>query len=127
MQLACCTKLFDLVLGRRSAVVGGCTRAVTTACGCAALSSFPPPHHLLTPSTLHPPPSPPQKALGSCLTNKYSEGQPGARYYGGNENIDRIEFLCKARALTAFHLDPAAWGVNVQPYSGRCAAAWGAA
>ena len=37
------------------------------------------------------------QALGSCMTNKYSEGQPGARYYGGNENIDRCEFLCKAR------------------------------
>ena len=58
------------------------------------------------------------EALGSCLTNKYSEGQPGARYYGGNENIDRVELLCKARALAAFRLDPAVWGVNVQPYSG---------
>lgn len=58
------------------------------------------------------------EALGSCLTNKYSEGQPGARYYGGNENIDRMENLCKARALAAFRLDPAHWGVNVQPYSG---------
>jgi glycine hydroxymethyltransferase len=56
--------------------------------------------------------------LGSCLTNKYSEGQPGARYYGGNENIDKIEWLCKDRALAAFSLDPSAWGVNVQPYSG---------
>lgn len=59
------------------------------------------------------------EALGSCLTNKYSEGQPGARYYGGNDVIDRMENLCKARALEAFHLDPAHWGVNVQPYSGR--------
>jgi glycine hydroxymethyltransferase len=58
------------------------------------------------------------EALGSCLTNKYSEGQPGARYYGGNENIDRIENLCKKRALEAFHLDSEKWGVNVQPYSG---------
>ena len=60
------------------------------------------------------------EALGSCFTNKYSEGQPGARYYGGNENTDRIELLCKARALEAFHLSPENWGVNVQPYSGRC-------
>ena len=59
------------------------------------------------------------EALGSCLTNKYSEGQPGARYYGGNENIDKIENLCKARALQAFHLDDQKWTVNVQPYSGR--------
>lgn len=62
------------------------------------------------------------EALGSCLTNKYSEGQPGARYYGGNENIDRIENLCKQRALEAFHVSPDQWGVNVQPYSGRQAA-----
>ncbi len=59
------------------------------------------------------------EALGSCFTNKYSEGQPGARYYGGNVNTDRIELLCKARALEAFHLNPENWGVNVQPYSGR--------
>lgn len=59
------------------------------------------------------------EALGSCFTNKYSEGQPGARYYGGNTNTDRIELLCKARALEAFHLSPEQWGVNVQPYSGR--------
>jgi len=58
------------------------------------------------------------EALGSALTNKYSEGQPGARYYGGNNNIDKIENLCKARALAAFSLDSEAWGVNVQPYSG---------
>eukprot|EP01027_Heterolobosea_sp_BB2_P025410 GEZU01038995.1.p1 GENE.GEZU01038995.1~~GEZU01038995.1.p1 ORF type:complete len:498 (-),score=192.34 GEZU01038995.1:127-1554(-) len=58
------------------------------------------------------------ECLGSCLTNKYSEGQPGARYYGGNEFIDQIENLAKKRALAAFKLDPAIWGVNVQPYSG---------
>lgn len=58
------------------------------------------------------------EALGSCLTNKYSEGQPGARYYGGNEHIDRIEMLCKKRALEAYRLNPDNWGVNVQPYSG---------
>lgn len=59
------------------------------------------------------------EALGSCMTNKYSEGQPGARYYGGNVNIDRSELLCKKRALEAYRLNPAEWGVNVQPYSGR--------
>merc|ERR1719216_409809 len=41
------------------------------------------------------------ECLGSALTNKYSEGQPGARYYGGNEVIDKIENLCKSRALKA--------------------------
>jgi glycine hydroxymethyltransferase len=58
------------------------------------------------------------EALGSALTNKYSEGLPGARYYGGNEFIDQIENLCKERALKAFRLDASKWGVNVQPYSG---------
>merc|ERR1719188_799675 len=58
------------------------------------------------------------ECLGSALTNKYSEGQPGARYYGGNEVIDKIENLCKKRALEAFSLDERKWGVNVQPYSG---------
>jgi len=59
-----------------------------------------------------------KEALGSCLTNKYSEGQVGKRYYGGNEYIDEIESLCMSRALKLFNLDPDAWGVNVQPYSG---------
>jgi len=58
------------------------------------------------------------ECLGSALTNKYSEGQPGARYYGGNEVIDKIENLCKQRALKAFGVDEKQWGVNVQPYSG---------
>ncbi|XP_054777731.1 serine hydroxymethyltransferase 6-like [Prosopis cineraria] len=57
------------------------------------------------------------EALGSHLTNKYSEGMPGARYYGGNQYIDEIETLCCERALAAFQLDPESWGVNVQPYS----------
>ena len=34
------------------------------------------------------------EALGSCLTNKYSEGYPGKRYYGGNQYIDQVESLC---------------------------------
>ncbi|CAI8591547.1 unnamed protein product [Vicia faba] len=57
------------------------------------------------------------EALGSHLTNKYSEGMPGARYYGGNQYIDEIETLCCERALKAFNLDSKCWGVNVQPYS----------
>lgn len=59
--------------------------------------------------------------LGSILTNKYSEGRPYKRYYGGNEVIDEIESLCEKRALEAFHLDQSMWGVNVQPYSGSVA------
>ena len=35
------------------------------------------------------------QVLGSCLTNKYSEGYPGRRYYGGNEFIDKVESLCQ--------------------------------
>lgn len=56
--------------------------------------------------------------LGSALTNKYSEGYPGKRYYGGNEFVDGIERMCQTRALAAFGLNPDEWGVNVQPYSG---------
>mmetsp|Transcript_22845 Transcript_22845/g.23077 ORF Transcript_22845/g.23077 Transcript_22845/m.23077 type:complete len:468 (-) Transcript_22845:280-1683(-) len=58
------------------------------------------------------------ECLGSCLTNKYAEGLPGKRYYGGNEYIDQIEDLCRNRALEAYGLNPEEWGVNVQPYSG---------
>merc|ERR1719472_577742 len=58
------------------------------------------------------------ECLGSCMTNKYSEGLPGARYYGGNQFVDQLENLCKERALAAFNLSPDKWGVNVQPYSG---------
>ena len=58
------------------------------------------------------------EALGSIMTNKYSEGQPGQRYYGGNEYIDEMELLCKKRALELFELDKNEWHVNVQPYSG---------
>ncbi|KAH6637454.1 serine hydroxymethyltransferase [Boeremia exigua] len=57
-------------------------------------------------------------ALGSPMSNKYSEGYPGARYYGGNEHIDAIELLCQKRALEAFGLDSEKWGVNVQCLSG---------
>ncbi len=54
------------------------------------------------------------KAMGSVLTNKYSEGYPGKRYYGGNENIDQVETLAIDRAKELFHADHA----NVQPHSG---------
>uniref|UniRef100_A0A7S4BH95 Serine hydroxymethyltransferase n=1 Tax=Chrysotila carterae TaxID=13221 RepID=A0A7S4BH95_CHRCT len=57
-------------------------------------------------------------ALGSVMSNKYSEGYPAARYYGGNEFIDMAEDLCRTRALEAFHVDPSKWGVNVQALSG---------
>ena len=45
-------------------------------------------------------------ASGSILTNKYAEGLPGKRYYGGNLVIDEIENLCKERSLKAFDLNP---------------------
>ncbi|KAF2835196.1 SHMT-domain-containing protein [Patellaria atrata CBS 101060] len=57
-------------------------------------------------------------ALGSVMQNKYSEGYPGARYYGGNEFIDEAERLCQRRALQTFGLKEDEWGVNVQPLSG---------
>ena len=57
-------------------------------------------------------------ALGSVMSNKYSEGYPHARYYGGNEFIDQAEELCRNRALAAFKAEPSKWGVNVQPLSG---------
>ncbi len=53
-------------------------------------------------------------ALGSVLTNKYSEGYPGKRYYGGQENTDKIEQLAIDRAKQLFGSDHA----NVQPHSG---------
>ena len=56
--------------------------------------------------------------LGSEMQNKYSEGYPGARYYGGNQFIDEGERLCQKRALEAFNLKPEEWGVNVQALSG---------
>ena len=55
-----------------------------------------------------------REAMGSCLTNKYSEGYPHARYYGGNEFVDQIEDLARERAKKLFGTPHA----NVQPYSG---------
>ncbi|HSE35450.1 MAG TPA: serine hydroxymethyltransferase [Candidatus Paceibacterota bacterium] len=57
-------------------------------------------------------------ALGSVFTNKYAEGYPGRRYYGGNTIVDRLESLCQARALELFGLSAKRWQVNVQPLSG---------
>lgn len=54
------------------------------------------------------------EAMGSILTNKYSEGYPRKRYYGGNENIDEVETLAQERAKKLFKVVHA----NVQPYSG---------
>lgn len=54
------------------------------------------------------------EAMGSIFTNKYSEGYPGKRYYGGNEHIDRVESLAIDRAKELFGAEHA----NVQPYSG---------
>ncbi len=58
------------------------------------------------------------EALGSELTNKYAEGYAGARYYGGNEVVDKIEVIAKDRALKLFGLSSSKWHVNVQPLSG---------
>jgi glycine hydroxymethyltransferase len=54
------------------------------------------------------------EAVGSVLTNKYSEGYPGKRYYEGQRYIDRLETLVQERAKALFGMDHA----NVQPYSG---------
>ncbi|TPR54743.1 serine hydroxymethyltransferase [Metamycoplasma neophronis] len=57
------------------------------------------------------------KAAGSCLTNKYGEGYPGKRYYGGCEFVDQIEVIAQERAKKLFNVNY----VNVQPYSGSVA------
>lgn len=57
------------------------------------------------------------EALGSELTNKYAEGYPGKRYYGGQTFVDKIEDLAKERAAKLFGLT-SKWSVNVQPLSG---------
>lgn len=54
------------------------------------------------------------KALGSCLTNKYAEGYPGHRYYGGCHVVDEVETLCQNLAKQLFNATYA----NVQPHSG---------
>jgi len=55
-----------------------------------------------------------REAVGSVLTNKYAEGYPGRRYYGGCEHVDTVETLCRDRAKALFSAESA----NVQPHSG---------
>ena len=57
------------------------------------------------------------EAVGSCLTNKYAEGYPGKRYYGGCFNVDEAEQLAIDRACALFHCEHA----NVQPHCGSAA------
>ncbi len=56
-----------------------------------------------------------QEAQGSCFTNKYAEGYPGKRYYGGTKFCDELELLAQAQAQKVFGTD---YLVNVQGYSG---------
>jgi glycine hydroxymethyltransferase len=56
-------------------------------------------------------------AMGSCLTNKYAEGYPGARYYSGCETVDKVENYCREQACKVFEADHA----NVQPHCGSSA------
>ena len=55
------------------------------------------------------------EAMGSCLTNKYAEGYPNKRYYGGCESVDKIEKYCIEKWREVFRTD---YHVNVQPHSG---------
>lgn len=54
------------------------------------------------------------RAMGSCMTNKYAEGYPSKRYYGGCQEVDKTENIAKERAMRLFDAE---W-VNVQPHSG---------
>jgi glycine hydroxymethyltransferase len=58
------------------------------------------------------------EALGTELVNKYAEGYPNKRYYGGNEIVDKVELLTMDRALKLFNLKSTEWSVNVQALSG---------
>lgn len=60
-------------------------------------------------------------AQGSQLTNKYAEGYPGKRYYGGCEYVDRVESLALERIKKLFGADAHGWGANVQPHCGASA------
>lgn len=57
-------------------------------------------------------------ALGSVLNEKYAEGYPGKRYYGGCAVVDEVEVLCQNRGLKTFGLKNEQWAINVQPLSG---------
>jgi len=61
-----------------------------------------------------------REILSSLLVSKYSEGRPQKRYYGGVENVDKIELLTERRVREVFGLN-SFWAVNVQPYSGSVA------
>ena len=54
-------------------------------------------------------------AVGSCLTNKYAEGYPGRRYYGGGSAVDGLETYCQQKWREVFNTG---YHVNVQPHSG---------
>jgi glycine hydroxymethyltransferase len=60
-------------------------------------------------------------ALGSTLSNKYAEGYPGSRYYGGCQQVDRAEELGRERARALFASPGADVHVNLQPHSGASA------
>ena len=62
-----------------------------------------------------------RQALGSVLTHKYSEGEPGKRYYQGNEFVDQIEKLANCRALKVFALSEKKWHVNLKAVSASIA------
>ncbi len=57
-------------------------------------------------------------AMGSVLTNKYAEGLPGKRYYGGCVHVDAVEDIARERAIRLFQVEGCEIGVNVQPHSG---------
>ena len=58
------------------------------------------------------------EAMGSPLTNKYAEGLPRRRYYGGCEHVDEVENLARKRARQLFMVEGCDIGVNVQPHAG---------
>lgn len=59
-----------------------------------------------------------REAVGSVFDNKYAEGYPYARYYGGNQEVDAVESLCQNRARELFKLKSVDWHVNCQAHSG---------